>query len=60
MEGKAMPEKKKTEQEDFLQEKLYDVTITFDPASVEEKVESVGLSGDFLFYRSNLKGHTDE
>ena len=55
-----MPEKKKTEQENFLKEKLYDVTIPFDPASVEKKVESVGLSGEFLFYRSNLKGHTDE
>ena len=55
-----MPEKKKTEQEHFLKKKMYDVHFTFDPASVEEKLTSVGLIGEFLFYRSNLKGNTDE
>ena len=51
---------KKTEQERFLKKKLYDVTLTFDPADAEEEVKTVGLIGEFLFYRSNLKGNTDE
>ena len=51
---------KKTEQERFLMKKLYDVTLTFDPADAEEEVKSVGLIGEFLFYWSNLKGNTDE
>ena len=51
---------KKTEQERFLQKKLYDVTLSFDPESVEEEVKNVGLIGEFLFYKSNLKDHTDE
>lgn len=55
-----MAEKKRTEQEDFLKEKLYDITITFDPADTEEDVKTVGLIGEFLFYKSNLKGNTDE
>lgn len=55
-----MPEKKKTEQENFLKKKLYDAAVTFDPADSEVPVERVGLMGEFLFYRSNLKGHTDE
>lgn len=55
-----MPEKKKTEQENFLKKKLYDVTVSFDPADSEVPVERAGLMGEFLFYRSNLKGHTDE
>ena len=40
--------------------KLYDVTITFDPSSVKEEVHGVALRGEFLFYKSNLTGHTDE
>lgn len=55
-----MPEKKKTEQEDFLKKKLYDVSITFDPADSDVPVERVGLMGEFLFYKSNLQGHTHE
>ena len=53
-------EKKKTEQERFLKKKLYDVTISLDPADIEEKIENAALIGEFLFYRSNLKDHTDE
>ena len=30
-------EKKKTEQERFLKKKLYDVTISLDPADIEEE-----------------------
>ena len=55
-----MAEKKKTEQEEFLKKKLYDVTLTFDPADSEGKVKTVGLIGEFLFYKSNLTGNTDE
>ena len=55
-----MAEKKKTEQEEFLKQKLYDVAFTFDPADYEGEVKSVGLFGEFLFYRSNLTGNTDE
>ena len=40
--------------------KLYDVTITFDPADFAGEVRSVGLRGEFLFYQSGLTGHTDE
>jgi len=40
--------------------KLYDVTFSFDPSSVERKVRSVHLQGEFLFYKSNLTGNTDE
>ncbi len=40
--------------------KLYDVTITFDPKSVDREVTGVLLRGEFLFYKSNLTGHTDE
>ena len=40
--------------------KLYDVTITFDPKSVPQEVKGVLLRGEFLFYKSNLTGHTDE
>ena len=40
--------------------KLYDVTITFDPADSDKKVKTVGVIGEFLFYRSNLTGNTDE
>ena len=29
--------------------KLYDVTITFDPASYDGPVESVAVRGEFLF-----------
>jgi pimeloyl-ACP methyl ester carboxylesterase len=55
-----MPEKKKTEQERFLKKKLYDMTLTFDPADVEEEVTRAALVGEFLFYKTNLKGTTDE
>ncbi len=40
--------------------KLYDVTITFDPADYPGEVQSVALRGDFLFYESGLTGHTDQ
>lgn len=42
--------------------RLYDVTITFDPKDFKEnpEVEAVGISGEFLFYKSGLTGHTDE
>ena len=33
---------------------LYDVTITFDPASYDGPVESVAVRGEFLFYESGL------
>ena len=39
---------------------LYDVTITFDPASYDGPVESVAVRGEFLFYESGLTGHTDQ
>lgn len=55
-----MPEKKKTEQERFLQKKLYTHTFILDPADVGEEVETAALVGEFLFYWSNLKGNTDE
>lgn len=40
--------------------KVYDVTITFDPASYDGPVESVAVRGEFLFYESGLTGHTDK
>ena len=55
-----MAEKKKTEQEEFLKKKLYDVTLTFDPADHGGDVKTVGLFGEFLFYKSNLTGNTDK
>ena len=39
--------------------KLYDVTISFNPADYDGEVKNVGVRGEFLFYRSNLTGHTD-
>lgn len=39
---------------------LYDVTITFDPAESPVPVKNVALVGEFLFYQSNLTGHTDK
>ena len=39
---------------------LYDVTFTFDPADFPGPVDSVGLRGEFLFYKSGLTGHTDQ
>ena len=39
--------------------KLYDVTISFNPADYDGDVKNVGVRGEFLFYRSNLTGHTD-
>ncbi len=51
---------KKTQQERFLTKKMYTHTFTFDPADVKEEVTSVMLIGEFLFYKSNLKGNTDE
>lgn len=40
--------------------KLYDVTLTFDPADYPGKVEAVAVRGEFMFYRSGLTGHTDQ
>lgn len=40
--------------------KLYDVTITFDPADFGGEVKAVALRGEFLFYESGLTGHTDQ
>ena len=40
--------------------KLYETRITFDPKSVPQEVKGVLLRGEFLFYKSNLTGHTDE
>ena len=40
--------------------KLYDVTFSFDPAQTGVDVENVFLQGEFLFYKTNLTGHTDE
>ena len=39
---------------------IYDVTVTFDPASVAFPVESAAIRGEFLFYHSNMTGNTDE
>ena len=57
-----MPRKKKqpAQQERFLTKKLYDVTLTLDPKDVQEEVKTAGVIGEFLFYRSNLLGNTDE
>ena len=59
-----MAENKKAPK-DFMKKKMYDVTITLDPQDLPEdqqkkKIKNVGLIGEFLFYRSNLKDHTDE
>ena len=40
--------------------KLYDVTVTYDPADYDGEVKHVGIRGEFLFYRTNMTGHTDE
>ena len=40
--------------------KLYRATITFDPSSVDFPVESAAVRGEFLFYKSNMTGNTDE
>ncbi len=41
--------------------KLYSVTVTLNPADVEDmEVTGVGIKGEFLFYESNMTGHTDE
>lgn len=55
-----MVENRRRASEDFLKNKMYDVTFSFDPAWAEEEVGSAALIGEFLFYRSNLKGNTDE
>lgn len=55
-----MAQERKTEQERFLLKKMYDITFTYDPADSEEEVTTVGLVGEFLFYRSNLKDDSDE
>ena len=39
---------------------MYDVTLKFDPKSYEGDVKNVGLIGEFLFYKSNMTGHTDQ
>ena len=41
--------------------KLYTVTLTFDPSVIQDvEVKGVGIKGEFLFYESNMTGHTDE
>lgn len=55
-----MSKTKRPEPENFLKKKLYDITLTFDPTYSEEEVKTVGLMGEFLFYKSNLTGNTDE
>ena len=40
--------------------KLYDVKFTFDPKDYDGEVKGVAVRGEFLFYKSNLTGHTDE
>ena len=57
-----MDEKKKENhrEEHFLKKKMYDVTLTLDPKDLDEEVKTAGVIGEFLFYRSNLKGNTDE
>ena len=48
----------------FAEEKtseLHSVTLTFDPAAVQDvEVKGVGVKGEFLFYDSNMTGHTQE
>lgn len=39
---------------------MYNVTFSFDPKDYDGTVKSVGLRGEFLFYKSNMTGHTDE
>lgn len=39
---------------------MYDVTLKFDPNSYKGDVKNVGLIGEFLFYKSNMTGHTDQ
>ena len=41
--------------------KLYDVTLTFDPQTVQDmEVTGVGVKGEFLFYTSNMTTQTGE
>ena len=40
--------------------KLYDITFTFDPKDYEGEVKNVYVQGEFLFYKTNLTGNTDE
>lgn len=41
--------------------KLYTVTVTLDPKDVPGiEVTGAGIRGEFLFYESNMTGHTDE
>lgn len=41
--------------------KMYPVTITFDPKDYPNAtISSIQLMGEFLFYTSNLTGHTDK
>ena len=39
---------------------LFDVKFAFDPNDYDGEVKSVAVRGEFLFYKSNLTGHTDE
>ena len=39
---------------------LYDVRFAFDPRSAGVEAENVWLRGEFLFYKTNLIGNTDE
>lgn len=39
---------------------LYDVDFNFDPEDYKGTINSIGLTGEFLFYNSNLTGNTDK
>ena len=46
---------------DAPETKLYTVTVTLDPKDVSGmEVTGAGIKGEFLFYESNMTGHTDE
>ena len=40
--------------------KLYDVEFRFDPKNYPGEIQTIGLMGEFLFYKSELTGHTDK
>ena len=39
---------------------LFQVDFSFDPRQYDGEIVSIGLAGEFLFYRSNLTGSTDQ
>lgn len=41
-------------------DKIYNVTLKFDPKYYNGKVNNIGIMGEFLFYKSNLNEHTDK